>query len=279
MRISRKHWSYSSINQFLRCPRQFYFQRIAKIPQLTVGSGLVLGSAVHSALAEYHNCLVIGVHPSQNTIKDFFVTSWLEKESETKVVYKPKESKDGLIELGASLLELYLNDPPPENIIAVEQSMMAPIQTSHGEIIETPLYGFVDLLTKEGDEIKIREFKTSARAFSNLEASTSLQPTCYVMAVESTYDLPATVEYNVFVKTKTPKLQKLDTARHEEDFGRLGDIVQSIERAIKAEAFYPVETPMNCSCCSYRSECREWTPPKPINEIVQLTGMKIHQGC
>ena len=37
--------------------------------------------------------------------------------------------------------------------------------------------------------------------------------------------------------------------RNEVDVTRLGDIVEVVERAIKAEAYYPVESPMNCSGC------------------------------
>jgi RecB family exonuclease len=50
----RPHWSYSQISQYLRCPLQYYFQRILKLPEPWVSSNLVLGSAVHAALAEYH---------------------------------------------------------------------------------------------------------------------------------------------------------------------------------------------------------------------------------
>jgi ATP-dependent helicase/DNAse subunit B len=50
----RLHWSYSAISQFLSCPLRFYFQRVIRLPQRSVGSSLVLGSSVHAALAEYH---------------------------------------------------------------------------------------------------------------------------------------------------------------------------------------------------------------------------------
>lgn len=60
------------------------------------------------------------------------------------------------------------------------------------------------------------------------------------------------------MKTKTPKVQRLRTVRHEGDLARLGDIVEAVERAILAGVFYPVETPLNCSTCPYRQPCREW---------------------
>src|SRR5438105_3934604 len=62
----RPHWSYSSISQFLSCPLRFYFQRILRLPQTTVGGVLLLGSAVHHALAEYHR----GIQDGQPVSKD-----------------------------------------------------------------------------------------------------------------------------------------------------------------------------------------------------------------
>src|SRR5438105_12394677 len=50
----RPHWSYSAISQYLSCPLRFFFQRVQRLPQMSVGSSLVLGSSVHAALAEYH---------------------------------------------------------------------------------------------------------------------------------------------------------------------------------------------------------------------------------
>ena len=57
---SHPHWSYSAISQYLRCPLQYFFQRILGLPSRSIGLGLVLGSAVHAGLAEYHRRLMAG---------------------------------------------------------------------------------------------------------------------------------------------------------------------------------------------------------------------------
>ena len=62
----------------------------------------------------------------------------------------------------------------------------------------------------------------------------------------------------VLVKTKKPAVQYLTTTRIDTDLSRLGDIVHAVERAIEAEAFYPIESPMNCSGCAFYKQCREW---------------------
>ncbi|WP_237228818.1 RecB family exonuclease [Rubinisphaera sp. JC750] len=256
----RPHWSYSAINQYLRCPLQYYFQRILKLPQPAVSSGLVLGSAIHNALAVYHQYLMEKKEPVEQQIRQEFFETWLLRTEEQKVEFKANESREDLIEQGLALLKLYLEEPPPQNIVAIEQRFLIPLHNSGGEYLETPLLALTDLITKETDVLKVTEFKTSVRSYGDFEVEASLQATCYVNAViEKTGQMP-TVEYAVLVKTKTPKLQRLKTSRTEDDLGRLGDLVQNVERAVANEIFYPIETPLNCSTCSYRQECREWKP-------------------
>ena len=168
---------------------------------------------------------------------------------------------------------MYLEEPPPENIIAVEQSFISPVRNSRGEYLETPIVAIADLITDDEHSLKVNEFKTSGRAYSQMEAETSLQPTCYVNAIQQAYDRPAEVEYTVLVKTKTPKVQRLDAFRTEEDLGRLGDIIETVERAVQNNVFYPVESPLNCSTCPFRRPCQEWGRPQPEQE-----GLPILEG-
>jgi CRISPR/Cas system-associated exonuclease Cas4 (RecB family) len=186
------------------------------------------------------------------------VKGWEYREAEGTVIFKSGDSKDDSIALGAALVDVYLQEPPPEKIVQVEQAIIAPMHNSQGEILETPLMAVADLITTVSDGLKVHEFKTSGRAYSETEADTSLQPTCYVNAVQEIFGESTRVEYTVLVKTKTPKVQRLEAVRHEEDLGRLGGIVQTIERAVQAGVFYPVASPLNCSSCPYRQPCREW---------------------
>lgn len=257
---SRPHWSYSSVNQFLRCPLQFCFQRILKLPQPTVGSGLVLGSSVHGALEFYHRSLQDGERVKAEQLHRIFLDTWKERECNSEIAFRKGDTRDDCIAQGIGLIDVYLKEPPPENIVAAEQELIFPLRNSQGKYLEAPMVAVVDLLTRDDDGLTITEIKTSGRAYGSFEVDVSLQPTSYVNGIWETFGEKAKVKYAVLVKTKTPKLQRLETVRNGDDLGRLGDIVQAIERAIRAEAFYPNETPMNCSTCPYRDPCREWKP-------------------
>jgi putative RecB family exonuclease len=273
----RPHWSFSALNQYLRCPLQFYFERVLKIPRTSIGSGMLLGSAIHNALAVYHGRLQRNEEVQWQQIQQELFETWLFREEEQVIDYKPKESRDALLELGTVLLKLYLEEPPPKEIVSVEQRFLVPLRNSEGEYLETPLLAYADLVTREEGILQVNEFKTSGRAYGEFEVESSLQATCYVHAVMETMGEWPAVEYTVMVKTKSPKLQKLKTARNENDLGRLGDLVENVERAVKNEIFYPVETPLNCSTCSYRQQCREWKPERKEcderHELVELNGV------
>jgi CRISPR/Cas system-associated exonuclease Cas4 (RecB family) len=176
-----------------------------------------------------------------------------------------------------ALIDLYLREPPPQEIVSVEQRILVPLHNSEGEYLETPLVAIADLVTRDEGGLKINEFKTSGRSYGEFEVQTSLQATCYANAAWETFGEQAAVEYAVLVKTKSPKLQRIKTKRKEEDFGRLGDLVENVERAVDSGIFYPIETPLNCSTCPYRQQCRDWKPerqnPSSNMELVGLNGV------
>ena len=274
--FDRPHWSFSSVNQYLRCPLQFYFERVLRIPKPTVSSDLILGSAVHHALAEYHLRIKHTEPTKPEEIHEAFLDYWIVKEAEEKVEYRGKNSRSDSIEKGIALLDIYLAEEPPSAIIAVEHRTLVPIRNSEGYCLETPLIAVADLISRVDGDLKITEFKTSGRAYGESEIETSMQATCYVNAVWETFGEWANVEFAVLVKTKTPKLQRLNTARTEVDLGRLGDLVENVEKAVKAGIFYPVETPLNCSTCPYRQPCRDWKPTGQSSfdsQLVQLNGV------
>lgn len=280
IRDERPHFSYSALNQYLRCPLQFYFERVLKIPRPSIPSSMLLGSVIHEALACHHRQLQYGNGMALGALQQEFFEIWFEREKQQQVVYKSGETSRELLDLGVELLKLYVDQPPPENIVSVEQRMVVPLINSHGEYLETPLVAFVDLVVQEEGRLKVTEFKTAARMYSGFDVESSLQATCYVHAVlQQSGELPD-VEYAVFVKTKTPKLQRLTTTRTEQDVGRLGDLVQTIERAIALNLFYPNVSQMNCSGCPYRQPCREWTAEETAAgskeaavEVYQLGGV------
>ncbi len=266
--MTRPHWSYNQLSKFLRCPLQYYFEYVLGLPRRTVPSGLALGSAVHAALAAYHRSIKDGSPIDADAVKKCLLDAWKEREAQEVIQYGAGEQPGDVLDQGMALLSAYLVEPPPENILAVEEKTIAPVCNSQGEILEKPLVAVVDLLTRDNMGTSITDFKTAGRSFSESEAATSLQPTCYVNNVGLIYGEPVSFGFTVLVKTKTPRIQRLEANRTEADLGRLGDLIQVVERAVDAGNFYPVESPLNCSGCPYWRPCREWSPHPPDETLI-----------
>lgn len=258
--VTRPHWSYSSVSQYLRCPLQFYFERVLKRPRRTTTATQVLGSAVHTALAGYHRKLQSGEPVTVQQVHQAYLTAWDDQAHGGQVVNPNDKTIDDSRDLGLALVDVYLDGPPPDAIIAVEVPVLAPIADSHGEYLERPILVVPDLITREADDaLKVTEIKTAGRSFSESEVATSLQPTFYANALYEQTGQEPVVEYAVLVKTKTPKVQRIESFRTSSDFQRLGDLIGVVERAVEVGIFYPQESPMNCSGCPYFRECRGWT--------------------
>src|SRR5687767_567693 len=94
--INRPHWSYSQLSQFMRCPLQFYFERIAKVPRAFSGSGMVLGSAVHEGLAHFHRKLQGNQEVLTDEVKEAFLQAWQKSENERSVQFRDGETRSEL---------------------------------------------------------------------------------------------------------------------------------------------------------------------------------------
>ena len=88
MATIRPHWSYSAITQYLRCPLQYFFQRVLGIPSHSIGTGLALGSAVHAGLAEYHQRLQRKEALDTEAVLKAFHECWDEKELNETIQYR-----------------------------------------------------------------------------------------------------------------------------------------------------------------------------------------------
>ena len=180
--MKRPHWSYSRLAQYLRCPLQYYFERVLHLPRPFISSSLVLGSAVHEALAEYHRSLQQGRPIEPHQIGDTFLATWKRREEHEQIQLRTDETTTGLIEQGLGLIEMYLAAPPPTGILSVEQSLKVPLMNGSNEFLDRPLMTIQDLLCEEDNQLTVVELKTSSRRYSQAEVDTSLQASCYAGA-------------------------------------------------------------------------------------------------
>src|SRR5689334_1207849 len=90
------HISYSAISTFQSCPLRFYFRYVLGLPERTISSSLVLGSALHSAVQHHFERLMVGHSTTDlDILLDVFQDAW-ESYSERSIVYGKGEDRDSI---------------------------------------------------------------------------------------------------------------------------------------------------------------------------------------
>ena len=259
------HISHSQINQYMLCPLKFYFQYVQGIQPDYVPSALVFGSVIHDVLATFYMS-ILSTHeiPRKEELTESFAIYWdMRRKRDDEVKFKAKESWDKLLDLGTKMMEAYYHwmseqgMPKHEDIIAVEQ----PFQVSIGDM---DLVGVVDLILRDSrDEnlFHLIDHKTAARKYDDFKIASDAQMTCYKFLLDSSGYLPdgaqMTLNYDVLLKTKEPKVERYSTVRDEKAISRFLKIARSILHAIDEQVFYPIPSWV-CGDCPFRGLCEKY---------------------
>jgi hypothetical protein len=146
------------------------------------------------------------------------------------VFYKNRiigEGKDKAVQLAKILRE---DVAPKIQPLVVEQRFV--IGTKNPEI---SWLGYIDLITKDKE---LSDIKTAAKRWSQGEADKSTQGDLYPeMVKQKMGSLPRAISFNVFVKTKKPKHQKIYRGWHPDDFEALNKRAEVMLRMVKAGIF------------------------------------------
>ena len=163
---------------------------------------------------------------------------------------------DELAEQGAGLAEAYLGQiDPAERVLDVNRTFAVPVGSS-----ERPLIGEIDCVVETAGETVLVDWKTSARRWPKDQAEKSLQPTAYLYAAEQLSPGAgcAKFRFDVAVKNKAPVIERNYTTRSPEDFARLERLVETAERIVAHELFYPSEQSFACGGCAFQGPCKAW---------------------
>ena len=263
----RPHWSFSSLNQILNiCSLQYFFEKIQKLPRPFTPVSLVFGSAYHRVMEHIAAHRMEGRLPAAKDVRDLFHTVMERERQEGPPMEASEESPEQLAEQGAGLAEAYLNQiDPAERVLDVNRTFAVPVGGS-----ERPLIGEIDCVVETAGETVLVDWKTSARRWPKDQAEKSLQPTAYLYAAEQLKPGAgcAKFRFDVAVKNKQPVIESNATTRSPEDFARLERLVETAERIVAHELFFPSEQSFACGGCAFQGPCKTWhrqTARKTVN--------------
>lgn len=254
---ARPHWSFSSLNQLLNiCSLQYFFEKIEKLPRPFTPVSLVFGSAYHRVMEFIAMHRMEGNLPVAKDVGDLFHTVWDRERKEGPPMEESDATPDELAEQGAGLVEAYLGQiDQGERVLDINRMFAVPVGSS-----ERPLIGEIDCVVETAGETVLVDWKTSARRWPKDQAEKSLQPTAYLYAVEQLRPGAgcSKFRFDVAVKTKVPAIESNYTTRSPEDFARLERLVETAERIVAHDLFYPSEQSFACGGCAFQGPCKAW---------------------
>ena len=256
---ARDYLSYSAITTYQGCPLRYYFKYVAGLPEKTVSSSLVFGSAVHRAVEHHFNELMAGNEPpTLEALVGEYDRHWSEADPQA-VQFGKDDDVESLGRLATKMFAAFQTSPlamPTGRIIGVEEEL-------RGQVVPgcPDLLGRIDLIVETVDELVVTDLKTSRSRWSREQADDSAgQLLLYHELVRSFAPKKrARLQFAVLTKTKEPAVDLHEVPVDRRAVDRTKRIVERVWKAIHNEVFYPAPSPMQCTGCSFREQCRAWS--------------------
>lgn len=270
--------SYSQIEMYLRCAKQYEFRYIhdEKRPP---GVSLAMGKSAHHALETTHNHIVDHDIPaSDELLSSAFSDGWDAAAKEVpEESWKDEGIDQGLMkDVGLRLVRQYNARMAPTVKPLVKNGVRGIEKKFEVKVNDIPILGYIDLIdtnhagtftpeeqslmTAKGVNVPsalctaIADFKVKAKSMTAGEVNGSLQMTIYSYAE----GIPL-VRYDQLLKTKTPSLKRIASMRTQQDHLWMKEVVTGVAHAINAGAF-PACDPTAWVCgpkwCGWFSVCR-----------------------
>lgn len=252
------HISYSAVSTFQACPLRFYFRYVLGLPERTISSSLVMGSALHRAVQYHFERLLVGdTQTDLDTLLAVFQDAW-DGYSEQAIAFGKREDRDTLGRMADRLLSAFLHSNfarPNGVILGVEEELRGQIVPGCPDLLAR-----VDLIIDTGSELVVSDFKSSRTSWSDDKVEDiAPQLLLYSELVKPLADgKPIKLSFAVLTKTKIPVLTVHDVPFDDKQVVRTKRTVERVWNAIQAGHFFPNPSPMNCGSCPFREPCRRW---------------------
>lgn len=250
------HLSYSSISTYLMCPRSWRFHYIERV-EVPTATALVFGSAMHHTIEEH-----IKTHTATDRVPLVERWSWnwqAQLESNPQIAWGD-DTPEGLSNEGVRIL----SDPDIAGLVDALQPLIDDkVHIEDYVELRVPgvpisIIGYIDIIEADGVP---GDFKTSSKSWNHDRAQGEMQPAFYLAALnQNGYSLNPDLRFRhyIFVKTKTPKVQVIETQRTAGELLWLTKLIREVYEGINAQVFPPNPLTWKCSerWCEYWGMCR-----------------------
>lgn len=252
----KPHISYSQINMFLRCPRQYEFRYVNGL-KFPPGAALLLGKTWHAGIeTNYKQKMETGKDLPIEQMKDIFSDNLNQSAEQEEYVFREGESLDSVKDVGIQITELHHKAIAPKvEPLLVEKEFRLPLKNRNKDLL-----GYIDLVDGKNG-IFIVDNKSKSKTPSQREFDGDLQFSIYSLAHRMiTGELESGLRMDCVVKTKTPKAVQLYTTRETNELVWVLDLIETVDDAIQTGVFPPSNPVSNFLCsekwCGYWDICK-----------------------
>jgi hypothetical protein len=181
-------------------------------------------------------------------------SAWLPHDPD-KIQFGSSETRSSLDALAGKMLAAFLASPAASvqgRVLGVEEEI-------RGMLVEgvPDLYGRIDLVTEDDDQLVLTDFKTSRGKWSPDQADdASEQLILYSkLAGELAPGKKLVTRFLVLTKTKDPLIEEHLGEVRPDRVARTLVSVERVWRAVEAGNFYPALSVVGCASCGYREAC------------------------
>ena len=254
----RDYLSFSAISLFQQCSLKYAFKYVAGLPEMTIGSSLAFGSAMHAAVQLHFERLLAGNEPPDlDSLLSAFWDSWNGHEGQT-ILFGKNEDVSTVGKQVDRMLRVFLASDfarPKGTIIGVEEELRCKLIQGCPDLLAR-----VDLIVETDEAILVTDFKTAARTWSQdhvIDAGPQL-----ILYSEVAQKLaggkPVRIGFAVLTKTQSPELVIHPVTLDDHQVQRTKKVVERVWRAIQGATYYPSPSAMDCPGCPFRQTCRDW---------------------
>ena len=264
------HISASALRTLHECPREWWYRYVEGAPREHVPAGIVLGKAVHEALALFYRGLRDGDDVGLDVLVEVAGASIRRAaECDPPVLFRDGEDVETTVDLAARLLAVFVEDGfRPERVLAVEVPFGLPVvHPDTGEVMpyEERIVGAIDLIAEDGGQVVVVDHKTAARTDKEKAKRADLQMAVYSIAAKELLGAEQVeLRYQNLVKTKTAKVDLQQIQRTEDDEAEAIEAVASGLELIHVAVAHPGGKRLmgrrrswRCKECSFRRRCGE----------------------
>jgi putative RecB family exonuclease len=233
----------------------YWFRYVAGLPEESVSSALVFGSGIHTAIESVYRAELAGeAKPDVEQLMFAYRSAWLPHDPD-KIQFGSSETRSSLDALAGKMLAAFLASPAASvqgRVLGVEEEI-------RGMLVEgvPDLYGRIDLVTEDDDQLVLTDFKTSRGKWSPDQADdASEQLILYSkLAGELAPGKKLVTRFLVLTKTKDPLIEEHLGEVRPDRVARTLVSVERVWRAVEAGNFYPALSVVGCASCGYREAC------------------------